>query len=68
MRLLLKFNLIFLLIFAAGLAAISRVSWQLLERNAREEIAQSARLLMDAAHRHPRRTPRARWLRCCRRR
>src|SRR5215510_728481 len=49
MRLLLKFNLIFLLIFAAGLAAISRVSWQLLERNAREEIAQSARLLMDAA-------------------
>lgn len=49
MRLLLKFNLIFLLIFAAGLAAISQVSWTLLERNAREEIAQSARLLMDAA-------------------
>jgi HAMP domain-containing protein len=49
MRLLLKFNLIFLLIFAAGLAAISRVSWTLLERNARDEIAQSARLLMDAA-------------------
>jgi len=49
MRLLLKFNLIFLLIFVAGLAAISQVSWQLLERNAREEIAQSARLLMDAA-------------------
>lgn len=49
MRLLLKFNLIFLLIFVAGLAAISQVSWTLLERNAREEIAQSARLLMDAA-------------------
>ena len=49
MRLLLKFNLIFLLIFAAGLAAISQVSWSLLERNARDEIAQSARLLMDAA-------------------
>jgi HAMP domain-containing protein len=49
MRLLLKFNLIFVLIFAAGLAAISQVSWQLLERNARDEIAQSARLLMDAA-------------------
>jgi len=30
MRLLLKFNLIFLLIFAAGLAAISQVSWSLL--------------------------------------
>jgi protein-histidine pros-kinase len=49
MRLLLKFNLIFVLIFAAGLAAISQVSWTLLERNARDEIAQSARLLMDAA-------------------
>jgi HAMP domain-containing protein len=49
MRLLLKFNLIFLLIFVAGLAAISQVSWTLLERNARDEIAQSARLLMDAA-------------------
>jgi len=49
MRLLLKFNLIFLLIFVAGLAAISQVSWSLLERNAKEEIAQSARLLMDAA-------------------
>jgi HAMP domain-containing protein len=49
MRLLLKFNLIFVLIFAAGLAAISQVSWSLLERNARDEIAQSARLLMDAA-------------------
>ena len=52
MRLLLKFNLIFLLVFVAGLAAISQVSWTLLERNARDEIAQSARLLMDAAHRH----------------
>jgi len=49
MKLLLKFNLIFLLIFAAGLAAIGRVSWTLLERNARDEIAQSAGLLMDAA-------------------
>jgi HAMP domain-containing protein len=49
MRLLLKFNLIFVLIFVAGLAAISRVSWTLLERNARDEIAQSAGLLMDAA-------------------
>jgi protein-histidine pros-kinase len=49
MRLLLKFNLIFVLIFAAGLAAIGQVSWTLLERNARDEIAQSARLLMDAA-------------------
>ena len=49
MKLLLKFNLVFLLIFAIGLAAAGRISWTLLERNAREEIAGSARLLMDAA-------------------
>ncbi len=49
MKLLLKFNLVFLLIFAAGLAAIGYVSWTLLQRNARAEIAQAARLLMDTA-------------------
>jgi len=48
-KLLLKFNLVFLLIFAIGLAATGRISWTLLERNARDEIAESARLLMDAA-------------------
>src|SRR6266705_6754235 len=49
MKLLLKFNLVFVLIFAIGLAATGYVSWTLLARNAREEIAQSARLLMDTA-------------------
>src|SRR5512134_1995394 len=49
MKLLLKFNLVFILVFALGLAATGYVSWALLERNAREEIAQSARLLMDTA-------------------
>jgi HAMP domain-containing protein len=49
MKLLLKFNLVFLLIFAAGIAATGYVSWKLLERNAREETAQEARLLMDAS-------------------
>jgi HAMP domain-containing protein len=49
MKLLLKFNLVFLLIFAVGLAATGSVSWALLERNARQEIAESARLLMDTA-------------------
>lgn len=49
MRLLFKFNLVFLLIFAAGFAATGYVSWMLLERNAREEIAENARLLMDTA-------------------
>src|SRR5882672_8058950 len=49
MKLLLKFNLVFVLIFALGLAATGFVSWKLLERNAREEIAENARLLMDTA-------------------
>ena len=49
MKLLLKFNLVFVLIFAIGLAATGFVSWTLLERNARDEIAQNARLLMDTA-------------------
>jgi len=49
MKLLLKFNLVFVLVFALGLAATGYVSWLLLERNAREEIAQNARLLMDTA-------------------
>lgn len=49
MRLLLKFNLVFLLVFALGLAATGYVSWKLLERNARDEITQNARLLMDTA-------------------
>jgi protein-histidine pros-kinase len=49
MKLLFKFNLVFLLVFALGLAATGYVSWRLLERNAREEIAQNARLLMDTA-------------------
>jgi HAMP domain-containing protein len=49
MKLLLKFNLVFLLIFAIGIVAAGRVSWTLLERNARAEIAENARLLMDTA-------------------
>jgi len=49
MKLLLKFNLVFVLVFALGLAATGFVSWTLLERNARDEIAQNARLLMDTA-------------------
>jgi protein-histidine pros-kinase len=48
MKLLFKFNLVFILVFALGLAATGYVSWRLLERNARDEIAQNARLLMDA--------------------
>jgi protein-histidine pros-kinase len=49
MKLLLKFNLVFIVVFAAGFAATGYVSWNLLEQNARAEITQSARLLMDTA-------------------
>jgi len=49
MKLLLKFNLVFIIVFALGLWGASQVSWNLLEKNARSEIAESARLLMDTA-------------------
>lgn len=49
MKLLLKFNLIFLLVFALGLAASSFVARDLLQRAAQEEIADRARLLMEKA-------------------
>jgi HAMP domain-containing protein len=47
MKLLLKFNLVFLLMFGIGIAATAWLSWNLLEQNARSEIAENARLLMD---------------------
>jgi protein-histidine pros-kinase len=49
MRLILKFNLVFLVVFLLGLAAAGYVSHELLQRNAREEIVEHARLLMEAA-------------------
>lgn len=49
MKLALKFNLVFLLIFAAGLAVVGYISRELLLRNAREEIIQHARIMMEAA-------------------
>jgi HAMP domain-containing protein len=49
MKLLVKFNLVFLVFFFAGLAAIGLVARNELQRNAQEEIAQDARLLMEAA-------------------
>jgi protein-histidine pros-kinase len=49
MKLLLKFNLVFLLVFALGLAATAFVSRDLLKRNAREEILAHARLLTEKA-------------------
>ena len=49
MKLILKFNLVFVLVFLTGLAAAGYVSWTLLQQNARDEIVQNARLVMETA-------------------
>jgi HAMP domain-containing protein len=49
MKLLFKFNLVFLLFFVVGLSAIGYVAWNELQRNAREEVSQDARLLLESA-------------------
>jgi protein-histidine pros-kinase len=49
MRLILKFNLVFVVIFLIGLGATGYISNQLLQQNAREETLQNARLVMEAA-------------------
>src|SRR5438132_2459198 len=49
MKLLFKFNLVFLLLFLIGICAAGYISRQLLQRNAREEIAENARLMMANA-------------------
>ncbi len=49
MKLMFKFNLVFVLVFLLGLAAAGYVSHDLLQKNAREEILQNARLLMEAS-------------------
>ena len=47
MRLLAKFNLIFTLVFGAGLAGAGYVSYWFLQQNAREQVIQQARLMME---------------------
>ena len=49
MRLLLKFNIIFLLVFLAGLAGSAYVSRNLLRENAQQEILEHARLTLEKA-------------------
>ena len=49
MRLLIKFNLVFLLVFLVGLGASAYVSWTLLQQNARDETIQEARLVLEMA-------------------
>jgi len=49
MKLVVKFNLVFLLVFLIGLATAGFVSDQLLQKNARDEIVINARLVMESA-------------------
>jgi HAMP domain-containing protein len=49
MRLVVKFNLVLLVIFALGFAAAAAVSASLLQRSAREDVLQDARLIMESA-------------------
>jgi protein-histidine pros-kinase len=48
-RLILKFNLVLLVLFAIGIAATAYVSRDLLQRNAREEVYETGKLLIDSA-------------------
>jgi len=49
MKLIVKFNLVFLLIFAIGLTIAGYISRDLLQQNARDEVLQNARVMMEAA-------------------
>lgn len=49
MRLLVKFNLVLFILFALGIAATAALSRDLLQRNAREEVYENAKLLIESA-------------------
>ena len=49
MRLLLKFNLVLILVFAAGAAIAGYIAHRFLQQNAQEQVLQQARLMMEAA-------------------
>lgn len=49
MKLIVKFNLVFLAVFLVGLGVAGTISYNLLQRNAREEILQNARIMMESA-------------------
>jgi protein-histidine pros-kinase len=48
-KLLLKFNLIFIALFGAGLLLISHLAYQMLMSNARDQVVQQAALMMESA-------------------
>jgi HAMP domain-containing protein len=49
MKLLLKFNLVLLAVFASAIGVTSVISWDLVQRNARDEVYYNAKLLIDSA-------------------
>lgn len=49
MKLIIKFNLVFIGVFLIGLLIAGKISHTLLQNNAREEILQNARIMMEAA-------------------
>jgi methyl-accepting chemotaxis protein len=49
MGLRLKFNLVLLLVFVLGLTVTAYISWELLQRDAREEVVRTADLMMETA-------------------
>ena len=49
MKLMIKFNLVFVGVFVVGLVVAGKISYDLLQRNAREEILQNARIMMESA-------------------
>jgi protein-histidine pros-kinase len=49
MGLRLKFNIVLFLVFAAGIAVSAWVSYELLQRNAKQEVLRNAGLMMEAA-------------------
>jgi protein-histidine pros-kinase len=49
MGLRLKFNIVLVLVFAAGIGVSAWVSYQLLQRNAKEDVLRNAGLMMEAA-------------------
>ena len=49
MKLLAKFNLILALVFALGLLPVGLISYSLLQRNARAQVVQNARIMMRTA-------------------
>jgi protein-histidine pros-kinase len=48
-RLLLKFNLIFLLLAGSGLAVVAHVAYRFLMENAQQQVLQQAKLMMESA-------------------